>query len=255
MQSAALDRATEVCTSRCGRNSKPSARGDDFSVWFHSFLNIVIADGFVRNRCLIHPLTDALLQTSRSHKAISLHRQPSRGADREGNTVGDLAPDTFDEEYRGAQEENKGTVSDGSLLSFLSSYRRSIGGVAGLWTTAAILGQADGTQQRSPPLELIRFLTRSNCAGIVGLLEVIASDYKRTQDTVSADEKAAADAHADFEKKSKDDIAGKEGEVDTNEGKKSDAEDDLADAEDSLSTMTSFFPCDESLYTLALSVL
>jgi chromosome segregation ATPase len=116
------------------------------------------------------------LQTG-SKKAISLHRQPSRGADREGNTVGDLAPDTFDEEYRGAQEESK---------------------------------------------------------GIVGLLEVIASDYKRTQDTVSADEADAAAAHAEFEDKTKADIKEKEDQVDADEGSKSDAEDDLADAEDNL---------------------
>ena len=54
--------------------------------------------------------TDGFLQTG-SKKAISLHRQPSRGADSEGNTVGDLAPETFDEEYRGAQEESKGIAT------------------------------------------------------------------------------------------------------------------------------------------------
>jgi hypothetical protein len=119
------------------------------------------------------------IQTSSSgKKAISLHRQPSnRGADREGNTVGDLAPETFDEEYRGAQESSN---------------------------------------------------------GIVGLLEVIATDYKRTQDTVSADEAAAADAHASFETRTKADIDAKDAEIESNDVKKSDAEDDLADSQDSL---------------------
>merc|ERR1719316_1062835 len=44
-------------------------------------------------------------------------------ADRDGNTVGDLAPEVFDEKYHGAQAESKGIV--GILEVILSDFERT----------------------------------------------------------------------------------------------------------------------------------
>merc|ERR1719476_818930 len=65
-------------------------------------------------------------------------------SDREGNTVGDLAPEIFDEKYKGDQASSK---------------------------------------------------------GILGMLEVILSDFERTGDVVSGNEKMSAKQFADYKKK------------------------------------------------------
>merc|ERR1719160_1297037 len=64
-------------------------------------------------------------------------------ADREGNTVSDLAPELFNEEYHGSQDASK---------------------------------------------------------GIIGLLEVIVSDFERTIETTAKEEKEAEDKYQDFKK-------------------------------------------------------
>jgi len=46
-------------------------------------------------------------------------------ADRDGNTVGDLAPETFDTKYHGAQAESKGII--GILEVILSDFERTKG--------------------------------------------------------------------------------------------------------------------------------
>merc|ERR1712159_544558 len=74
-------------------------------------------------------------------------------ADRDGNTVGDLAPPQLEGEYHGNQDAAK---------------------------------------------------------GIIGLLEVIISDFERTVETTTSDEKAAQKAFEGFKKKSEADIADKE---------------------------------------------
>merc|ERR1712139_219094 len=74
-------------------------------------------------------------------------------ADRDGNTVGDLAPPQLEGEYHGNQDASK---------------------------------------------------------GIIGLLEVIISDFERTIETTTADEKAAQKEYEIFKKETEEDIAEKE---------------------------------------------
>jgi len=103
-------------------------------------------------------------------------------SDRDGKTVGDLAPKVFDEEYNGAQAESK---------------------------------------------------------GIIGILEVIASDFERTIKTVTNEEKTAQDAFNKFEKEANDDTnaksetqSKKEAEVKKTEGEILEQEQNLKDSTD-----------------------
>merc|ERR1712039_412205 len=91
-------------------------------------------------------------------------------SDREGKTVGDLAPEVFDAEYNGAQDSSK---------------------------------------------------------GILGLLEVILSDFDRTVTTVTAEETQAAEDFGTFKTQNEKDTGEKETAVKEKEGLISDIEDDL----------------------------
>jgi len=98
-------------------------------------------------------------------------------ADRDGNTVGDLAPEVFDSSYHGAQAESK---------------------------------------------------------GIIGILEVILSDFERTNDKAKSDEKDSKDAFESFEKDTNDDIDKKETRVKKAEGEVADAKADILDQQQAL---------------------
>jgi len=89
-------------------------------------------------------------------------------SDRSGKTVGDLAPDTFDSEYKGSQSESK---------------------------------------------------------GIIGILEVILSDFTRTNGKTKDEEKDSEDTFNEFEKDTNDDIKEKSDKIKKKEGQKTDAED------------------------------
>jgi predicted nucleic acid-binding Zn-ribbon protein len=99
-------------------------------------------------------------------------------SDRDGNTVGDLAPEVFDSKYGGAQAESK---------------------------------------------------------GIVGILEVILSDFERTTKQTKSDEKDSKEAFETFEKDTNDDVDKKEKRIKEAEGELSDAEASLLDQEQALS--------------------
>merc|ERR1719428_1865299 len=98
-------------------------------------------------------------------------------ADRDGNTVGDLAPDQLEGEYHGKQEESK---------------------------------------------------------GIIGLLEIIVSDFERTIETTTAAEKAAQEEYEKFKAKTEDDIDKKEKSKSQKEAKVADLKDELNDTKDNL---------------------
>lgn len=99
-------------------------------------------------------------------------------ADRDGNTVSDLAPETsFDDDYKGKQGASK---------------------------------------------------------GILGMLDVILSDFDRTLDTVGEEEDSAQTAHDEFETEAKKDISDKEDEKTTKEGDVTKAEDAITQAKDDL---------------------
>jgi len=102
-------------------------------------------------------------------------------SDRDGNTVGDLAPDTFGEDYHGSQSESK---------------------------------------------------------GIVGILEVILSDFERNSKKVAKDEKEDQEAFENFEKDTKDEVKLKNKKVKKNEGKVADAESDILDQKQALKDAT-----------------
>merc|ERR1719316_40811 len=99
-------------------------------------------------------------------------------SDRDGNTVGDLAPEVFDEKYNGAQAESK---------------------------------------------------------GIVGILEVILSDFERTTKKTESDEKEAQEAFEMFEKDTNDDVDKKEKRIKKAEGEVADAEAEILDQQQALS--------------------
>merc|ERR1719162_2346416 len=99
-------------------------------------------------------------------------------SDRDGNTVGDLAPKTsFDGDYKGNQGASK---------------------------------------------------------GIVGMLEVIITDFERTVDTVGDEEEHDQGEFEDFEKDSNDSIEAKEDEKTTNEEDVAACEEAITEAKDNL---------------------
>mmetsp|Transcript_115492 Transcript_115492/g.333603 ORF Transcript_115492/g.333603 Transcript_115492/m.333603 type:complete len:699 (+) Transcript_115492:81-2177(+) len=100
-------------------------------------------------------------------------------SDREGNTVGDKAPEVFDGEYKGAQQASK---------------------------------------------------------GILGLLEVILSDFDRTIEKVSEEEKAAVEAFDEFKKDAESSIQEKETSKKAKADEVADLESDLMDLEEDLAT-------------------
>jgi len=68
--------------------------------------------------------------------------------------------------------------------------------------------------------------------GILGLLDVILSDFERTIDTTEDAEDTAAGSFATFESDTKTDNADKEGQIDSNEGRISDIDDELVETEE-----------------------
>jgi hypothetical protein len=100
----------------------------------------------------------------------------AKGSDREGNTVGDLAPEmSYEGDYEG-KVDSKG--------------------------------------------------------GVIGLLQVIQSDFERTVETTETAEKDAQDKFDDFEKETKDDIKAKKDSKDDAEKAIEEAEDDIVTAKD-----------------------
>jgi len=99
-------------------------------------------------------------------------------SDRDGNTVGDLAPAVFDEKYNGAQAESK---------------------------------------------------------GIVGILEVILSDFERTTKKTQSDEKESKEAFEMFEKDTSDDVDKKQKRIKKADGEVADAEAEILDQQQALS--------------------
>jgi len=113
--------------------------------------------------------SSAFLQTRNKYTPLN--------ADREGKTFGDLAPDAFDDNYRGAQGESK---------------------------------------------------------GIIGILEVINSDFERTIKQVTADEKAAEEEFDKFKKANVDDTENKEDTVKTKDAGLRKAKADILEQEQAL---------------------
>merc|ERR1719331_3100282 len=93
-------------------------------------------------------------------------------SDRDGNTVGDLAPEVFDNKYGGAQAESK---------------------------------------------------------GIVGILEVILSDFERTQKKGESDEKESKEAFELLEKETKGTVKGKEKKIEKLEDQIANLKSDILD--------------------------
>merc|ERR1719324_774349 len=118
-----------------------------------------------------------LLQDFYKNAFVQTGKYVPPNSDRDGNTVGDLAPEVFDSKYHGAQAESK---------------------------------------------------------GIVGILEVILSDFERTDKKTTKEEKEEQEAFEEFEKDTNDDIDTKEKKIKKNEGEVADAEADILDQEQAL---------------------
>jgi len=159
----AVNEATELRNQEKADNEQTLAEADEAHQATTMALNIL--SDFYKN---------AFLQTRTKYV-------PPK-ADRDGNTVGDLAPDTgFDDDYHGAQGESK---------------------------------------------------------GIIGILEVIASDFDRTIKTVTEEEKGAQTAFEKFEKETNDDSDAKQGDIDTKDGEIKEAEAKIVDETDELKDAT-----------------
>jgi len=72
---------------------------------------------------------------------------------------------------------------------------------------------------------------QSESKGIIGILEVILTDFERTKDKTAEDEKDSKEAFELFEKDTNDDIKKKNGKIKTKNGQIKSAEDSLLDAE------------------------
>eukprot|EP00932_Pfiesteria_piscicida_P020234 SRR837773.7043.p2 GENE.SRR837773.7043~~SRR837773.7043.p2 ORF type:complete len:274 (-),score=169.38 SRR837773.7043:14-784(-) len=151
----ALVEATELRTEESAENQKTVTEAEEGKAAVESALKVL--KGFYEGQ--------ALLQT----------RFVPAKADREGKTVGDLAPEVFDSEYSGSQEASK---------------------------------------------------------GILGLLDVVLSDFARTVETVTEEERTAAEAFTAFKTKSEADSKAKSALRKTKEGEVSDIESDLVDLAD-----------------------
>jgi len=108
---------------------------------------------------------------------VQMHKYVPPKSDRDGNTVGDLAPEVFDSKYHGAQSE---------------------------------------------------------ATGIVGILEVILSDFDRTNQQAKDDEKESKEAFETFEKDTDDDVNKKEDRIKEAKGEVAETESDLLDQEQAL---------------------
>merc|ERR1719398_2702 len=119
-----------------------------------------------------------LLKDFYSNAFVQTGKYVPPNSDRDGNTVGDLAPEVFDDKYNGAQAESK---------------------------------------------------------GIVGILEVILSDFERQNKQSKSDEKDSKEAFETFEKDTNDDVDKKENRIKKAKGELSDAESELLDQQQALS--------------------
>merc|ERR1719316_2114217 len=119
-----------------------------------------------------------LLKDFYSNAFVQTGKYVPPNSDRDGNTVGDLAPEVFDDKYHGAQAESK---------------------------------------------------------GIVGILEVILSDFERQNKQAENDEADSKEAFETFEKDTNDDVDKKEKRIKAAEGELSDAESELLDQQQALS--------------------
>jgi chromosome segregation ATPase len=118
-----------------------------------------------------------LLQDFYKNAFVQTGKYVPPNSDRDGNTVGDLAPEVFDSKYHGAQAESK---------------------------------------------------------GIVGILEVILSDFERSNSQAKSDEKESEEAFETFEKDTNDDIGKKEKRIKNAEGELSDTEASILDQQQAL---------------------
>merc|ERR1719261_908007 len=118
-----------------------------------------------------------LLKDFYSNAFVQTGKYVPPNSDRDGNTVGDLAPEVFDSKYEGAQAESK---------------------------------------------------------GIVGILEVILSDFERTNKQAQADEKDSEDSFNSFEKDTNSDVSKKEKRIKKAQGEVANAESDILDQQEAL---------------------
>jgi len=119
-----------------------------------------------------------LLKDFYNNAFMQTNKYTPPNADRSGKTVGDLAPETFDESYHGSQAESK---------------------------------------------------------GIVGILEVILSDFQRTVKQTATDEKDSKDAMKMMEDTTNEDVEKKENRIKKAEGELSDAEAEILNQQQALS--------------------
>ena len=79
---------------------------------------------------------------------------------------------------------------------------------------------------------------QASSKGIIGMLNVILSDFERTGSVVTGNEKMSAQEFATYKKKTEDDIDAKEKEKKRKEGEVADIVDDLVTLNGSLKTAT-----------------
>jgi len=122
-----------------------------------------------------------ILQTFYENAFVQKGKYVPPNSDRDGNTVGDLAPETFGDKYHGAQNESK---------------------------------------------------------GIIGILEVILSDFERTVEKTKEEEAESQAAFEEFEKATNDEIDEKNKRIEFCEGELKDAKEQILSAQEDLKEAT-----------------
>jgi len=119
-----------------------------------------------------------LLKQFYGNALVQTHKYTPPKSDRDGNTVGDLAPEFGEEKYHGSQSESK---------------------------------------------------------GILGILEVILSDFERTNKKTTSEEADSKAAFEKLEKETKEDVTKKQKEVKRKQGEVTDTKSDIIDQQQALS--------------------
>lgn len=125
-------------------------------------------------------------------------------------------------------EEGKGAVE--MALQVLNDFYKSAGLVQIAYTPPNADREGKTVSDRSPEVFSGEYGGKQEASkGIVGLLEVIQSDFERTITTVTQEEDKAAADHAEFARTTGEDVADKDASKTTKEGRITDNQDQLVD--------------------------
>jgi len=137
------------------------------------------------------------------------------------------------------QDATEGKASVDGAIEILEAYYKTEGGAAMLQKGKYVPPNSDRdgstVDDLAPEMSYSGEYTGVTDAstGVIGLLQVIQTDFQRTIDTVTAAEEAAVTAFGEFKTQTELDITTKQGEKETKEGEITTAEEAITTAADS----------------------